>query len=163
MSFPQQVGRLFNAVVAGSGVTITRYPANAAGTALKASGNTTGAYKYAAASANVKQILAAATITSGPFRILGFVLDTLSAASIFVIKLGSGTGAGTALNRAVEWGWNEVTAVGQIGPVVFPASYVPTIPNDGVNDAILGDAASSNVAADDTVNCAVFVAQNIGL
>jgi hypothetical protein len=163
MSFPQQVGRLFNASIAGSGVTITRYPANAAGTALKASGNTTGAYKYAAASANVKQILAAATITSGPFRIVGFVLDTASAVSIFVIKVGSGTGAGTALNRQVEIGWNLKSDVGSFSPVILPAGCIPTIPNDGVNDAILADAASSNVAADDTINCAVFVAQNIGV
>ena len=161
MAFPQMIASLFNANIGGSGARLTRYPALAAGTALKASGNTTGAFKYAAASANVKAVVAAGGITV-PFRIVGFVLDTPSAASVFVIKLGSGTGAGTALNRAIEMGWNEKTDVGAWGPVILPASMVPTIPVDGVNDALLADAASSNVAADDTINCAVFVATGFG-
>jgi hypothetical protein len=165
MAFAQQVQQVFLAEVAGSGVTIARYPSQAAGVALSASGKTTGAYKYAAANANVKQILAKGTLASGTlFRIVGCVLDTPSAASTFVIKLGVGTGAGTAINRSIEFGFSvvTVTAAGEypLMPVWF--RYAPTIVADGANDAILGDAASSNVAADDTINVAALVATGMG-
>ncbi len=149
--------------VGGTGVRITKYPVNAIGTALTCSGKTTGAYKFAAANANVKAVVAAATITTN-FRIAGIGLDTPSASSIFVLRIGSGTGAGTAVQQIVETHFSTtiVTAVGTHAQMAQWFPYSPTVIADGTNDAILADATSNNAGADDTINVTALVATGIG-
>lgn len=159
MALVQEVRQIWNQQVRGTGLRMTRYPATAAGTALKASGNTTGAYKYAAASANVKQIVAKNTITGG-FKIVGLALDTPSATSIFVVRAGSGTAAGAAMVQLIELHTEVATDAGGYVEMFFP--FVATIASDGANDAIVADAASSNAAADDTINCSVSVLTGLG-
>ena len=163
MSFVQSV---YNAVQGqgGSGVQITRYPSQAASVALKASGKTTGAWKYAAANANVAAILAKGTITGNPWRLAWFALDTPSATSLFVVKLGVGAAAAGAFTKVFgEFAMNtvNVTAVGEytIPAVQIPLMHMPFVTPDAATDGILGDMASSGTAADDTANVAVGVAQ----
>lgn len=160
MGLAQQVNQLFNQLVQGTGVRITKYPVDAAGTTLTASGMTTGAYKFAAAGANVKSIVAKATIT-GNYRVIGVALDTPSATSIFVVRVGGGTAAGAVLGRiAFEAVMEVATDAGGYVSIVFP--FAPTITSDGTNDLLGGDLASSNAGADDTANCSVLVATALG-
>jgi len=156
----QEVRSLYNQQVRGTGLRMTEYPANAAGTALKASGLTTGAYKYAAANANVKAIVAKATITEN-FKIVGLVCDTPSAASIFIVKIGNGAAAAGALSaQLIEVRFEIATDAGGYPGLQFP--FVGTVVPDAATDGILGDAASSNAAADDTINASVSVLTGLG-
>lgn len=153
MSLPGEIKSLYNLGL-GTGLVVTKYPVNAAGVSLLASGKTTGVYKFAAANANVKQIVAK-NIVGANFRLVWLGLDTFSATGIYIIRLGSGTGAAAAIARIVELYANEITAAGALGIMPIPQS--PLVTFDGANDAILGDAASSNVGADDTVVASVGV------
>jgi len=162
MPLAQRANATWLASVGGTGVRITRYPALAAGTQLKASGNTTGAFKYAAAGANVKAIVAKATIGVN-CKIVGVVLDTASATSIFVIKLGNGAAAGGAMTaELIELVVENASAAGGSQTMMIPGNVQAVIIADGATDAILGDAASSNAAADDTINAAVLIATAYG-
>lgn len=146
--------------MANSGIVCTLYPAAAAGTSLKASGMTTGAYKFAAAGANVKQIVAKNTLAIN-WTIAGFGLDTFSATSIFVIRLGNGAAAGAAVTQVLaEYKVNEITAAGVCNTTTIP--YAAQVQNNGTTDALLADAASSNAGADDTVVIAVSVLTGFG-
>lgn len=142
------------------GLVTTIYPAAAAGTALKASGLTTGAYKFAAAGANVKAIVAKATIAA-VWQIVAFALDTFSATSIFIIRLGNGAAAGGVLTTVQgEYKVTEISAAGVSNSVSLP--YAGQTVNNGVADAVLADAASSAAGADDTVNIHVSVMTGFG-
>ena len=166
MSLSSFVQSVYNAVQGqgGSGVQITRYPSQAVSIKLTASGKTTGAWKYAAANANVAAILAKATILGNPWRLAWFALDTLSATSNFVVKLGVGAAAAGAFTKVFgEFAISSttVTAAGEyvVQPVSLPLLHMPFVTPDGATDGILGDLASSGVAADDTAYIAVGVAQ----
>lgn len=149
-----------NQLATGAGIRVTKYPVNAAGTSLTASGLTTGAYKFAAAGANVKAIVAINTVGAN-WRYAGFALNTFSATSIFVIRLGSGTGAGVAMTIvAGEWVVNEISAAGVMASV--PINWAPTVVANGTSDACLGDAASSAAGADDTVVCSLSIMTGMG-
>ena len=76
----------YNAVAGGQAVRVTKYPLNAVGSTLTASGKTTGAYKFAAAGANVVAIVAKNTIGAN-WLYAWFSLDNPSAGSIFVVRL----------------------------------------------------------------------------
>jgi len=160
MGLMQLVQTVYNQVVGGVGPVVTKYPANAAGTALTASGMTTGAYKFAAAGANVKAIVAKATITS-QYRIVALGLDTPSANSLFVIRVGRGAAAGAAVTQVLmEIHANLAVANGPFTPIVFP--FIATVAADGATDAVLADAASSNAGADDTIQASVSVMTGMG-
>lgn len=143
--------------LSGGGVTMVRYPALATGTVITCSGKTTGAFKYAAADANVKAIVAKNVIASN-YKIVGFAPDTPSVLGIFVVKLGNGAAAGGALTHvAAEISYEFITLAGAYAPVMFPPGSMPLVTIDGATDGILGDATSGNVAADDTIGCSVFI------
>ena len=132
-------------------LTIARYPASAVGTTLTASGMTTGAYAYLAG--NEAQIMAAATIAT-VFWLVAIAPGTPSVRSIFTIDIGSGA-AGTMTSIAeFHWDTTEVTAVGvmQMGQINCPIPMYCL-----ANGAIIGNAASNNVGADDTCICAVLL------
>lgn len=160
MGLAQQVQQLWLQGVGGTGVRITKYPVDAAGVALTASGMTTGAYKFAAAGANVAEIVAKATITEN-YRVVGVALDTPSAASIFVVRIGTGAAAAAAMTVVLfELGLEVATDAGGYVSMLLP--FVATTVADGLTDAILGDLASSAAGADDTANATVFVATGAG-
>lgn len=159
MALIQATQQTWLADVAGAGTVVTKYPVNAAGVSLTASGSTTGAYKFAAANANVKQIVAKNTVGAN-YRLVWANFNTYSATSIFVIRLGSGSAAGTAIAQIVEIMMTEISNVGVSPPQWF--RYSPTVTANGTTDAILGDAASSNAGADDTIVASVGVATLIG-
>lgn len=160
MGLAQEVRQCFTTLVAGTGLVNTKYPVAAAGTALTASGMTTGAYKFAAAGANVKAIVAKAGIAAN-YRVVGVALDTPSAASIFNIRIGRGAAAGAAVTQVLYELTVEV-ATDAGGYVQMNLPFVATVVADGATDAVLGDAASSNAAADDTINASVTVATGLG-
>lgn len=161
MGLAQEVRTIYNQQVQGTGLRMTRYPViNNAGSKLTASGNTTGAYKYAAAGANVIALAAAGAITTR-FKIVGLAIDTPSAASIFVFKLGRGTASAAAFGaQLVEGGFEVATDAGGYVEMFWPA--VATVAIDGVNDALVADLASSNAVADDTLLAAASVLTGLG-
>ncbi len=143
---------IYQQLVGGSGLRTTRYPINAAGTTLTASGKTTGAYKFAALGANVAAIVAKATLLV-PWRLAWVSLDNPSAASIYVVRLGRGAAGGAAMATVLY----EANAT-----VEKPLPWCATVLPDALTDALLGDLASSNVAADDTALCSVGVMTGMG-
>lgn len=167
MPVGQEVRGIYNTLVgnAATGVRIQNYPfttadtTELAGTALTASGVTTGAYKYAAGNANVKAILAKNVIGVN-FKIIGCALNTPSAASIFVFKVGNGAAAGGAMTRLAKVHMEIATDAGGYVPIFFP--FAATVVADAATDAMLADAASSNAGADDTINMVLFVAVAFG-
>jgi hypothetical protein len=168
MALTNEVRQLYNTLVGNTatGVRIRNFPfttensEESVGTQLKASGNTTGAYKYAANSGNVKAIVAKNTVGSN-YKLIGCALNTPSATSIFVIKLGYGAAAGGAFTAVTAKVHMEfATDAGGYVPITFP--FAATVVADGSTDGVLGDAASSNAAADDTINCVVFLATGFG-
>lgn len=149
MAVPQNINQLWNMLVGGTGVVVTKYPVSAAGVSLTASGSTTGAYKFAAAGANVKSVVAKAVITS-VWRIVGFALNTFSTTGVFVIRIGKAGTAGAALTAVLgEYVVNEISAAGLMSNIPIPFSASVTI--DGLTDGLMCDAASANAGQDDTV------------
>jgi len=156
----QQITKLYLQLVEGTGLRVTNYPANAVGAATTGSGNGTGAYKYKAAGAQSKAIVAAGGITSR-YKIIGTLLDTPSAASIFLWRLGRGTAAGAAIAAVLAEVRAEVaTDAGGYPHISLP--YAATVPIDGVNDALIVEMTSSNAAADDTANISASVLTGLG-
>ena len=160
MGLAQQVHGLWLQQVSGTGLRVTNYPAQAVGPTVTGSGNGTGAYKYKAAGAQSKAIVAAGGITAR-YKIIGTLLDTPSATSIFLWRLGRGTGAATALAAVLA----EVRAEVATDAGGYPALALPwaaTVNVDGVNDALLVEMTSSNAAADDTANISASVLTGLG-
>lgn len=163
MGLKSEVDILYNAIVNGPAVQLTRYPTLAAAAALTASGMTTGAYKYAAAGANQVQVVAAGTNTTGMW-ICGASLRNPSVGSIFVLWIGRGTIA--AAVRAAELDFDTFTLAGAAaGALVLmqPMNIMLPLPlfvRAGVGIAL--DLASSNAAADDTANGTVIVMTGLG-
>jgi len=142
-------------------MVVTRYPASAVGVTLTGSGSTTGAYKYAAKGANVAQILAKATITV-PWRIVAYCVSVTSAADIFVVKLGRGTGAAVLMTQVLWEAEFDLDATFSVAPTVpIPWGATATVQADGATDAILGDLANED-ATDRTLNVSVSVGTGMG-
>ena len=162
MGLKTAVDLIYNAVLNSPAVQLTRYPTQAAGAALTASGKTTGVYKYRAAGATQAQVVAAATNTVGMW-VAGAGLHTLSIAGIFVLWIGRGTIPAATLLAEVEVVRETVvvTAVGTYGHILNTLflSY-PVFVRAGVGIAL--DLASSNVGQDDTAVGAVFVYTGLG-
>ena len=157
-----EVDILYNALVNGPAVVLTRYPTQAAGSALTASGKTTGAYKYRAAGATQVQVVAAATNTAGMW-VAGTGLHTLSIAGIFVLWVGRGTIPAAILLAEVEVVRETVvvTAVGTYGHILTTQFLpYPVFVRAGVGIAL--DLASSNVGQDDTAVGHVVVVTGLG-
>ncbi len=164
MSFRGNIDNLYNAILNGPAVQLTRYPLNVAGQALTASGMTTGVYKYAAAGANQVQVtgLTAALNTLGVW-VAGGTLTALSVAGIFVMWIGRGTIA--AAVRAAELSFEAHgsgaaaadTLAGLVKTAFFP---LPLFVRAGVGVAM--DLASSNAAQDDTAAGAIYVYTGLG-
>jgi len=165
MPLATRVNQIYLSHVSGSGVRITRYPTTVGNTgkALTASGNTTGAWKYAAAGANVVEVVAPGTIVVN-FKIVGIAVDTPSAASNFVIKVGTGgNGTGAAMGTELfEIQFEFETDAGWYESTMLPSSVQAQITVDGVTDSIDADAASDNALADDTINFHALVATGYG-
>ncbi len=150
---------LYNAILNGPAVQLTRYPANAIGSALTGSGMTTGAYKYAAAGANQVQIVAAVLNTTGMW-IAGGHLQNPSAVVNENMVLWVGRGTIPAAVRALELhttAW-QVTAVGQ---ETFASMFVPIPLFVRAGIAIAADLANSS-NADITANGSIFVYTGLG-
>jgi len=157
----QQVNQIYNATVNGAGVVVTKYPINAVGVALKGSGSTTGAYKFAAAGANVAQILAKATITV-PWRIVAYSLTLPSAPDIFVVRLGAGTGAGAVMTAILWESEIDLDATFSLSlPIPIPWGASPTVQPNGTTDAIVADLANED-ATDRTANISLTVVTGMG-
>jgi len=150
--------RSIYSVIAKTGVVITKYPVAAAGTACTGSGNTVGAYKFSAAGANVKAIVAAAVITE-TYKVSAVTLDTPSATSIFVVRIGRGAAAGVAMTAVgFEFVIEIATDAGGYPPVSMP---FPTSVASDANNGVLAEITSSNAGADDTAGISVSVATGI--
>jgi hypothetical protein len=167
MGLKAEVDILYNAIVNGPSVQLTRYPANAAAAALTASGMTTGAYKYAAAGANQVQVVAAGTNTTGMW-VCGASLRNPSAASIFVLWIGRGTVP--AATRLAELDFEDTQFVFG-GAAAGSVTIDLLLPRDGflpmaifvrAGVGIALDLASSNAGADDTANGTVIVMTGLG-
>ena len=159
-----EVDVLYNALVNGPAVVLTRYPALAAGQALLASGKTTGAYKYAAAGANQVQVtgLTAALNTLGVW-VAGGALSACSVAGIFVMRILRGT-----ITTAVAMADLQAEVIGSGAAAAdtletrpktmfFP---IPLFVRAGVGVAM--DLASSNAAQDDTAAGAIYAYTGLG-
>ena len=136
MGLAQQVGKLFNLHVGGAGVRLNCYPAAVAGTAMVA-----GA-AVPVVLGRIYSFKAAGGITV-PFRIVGFALDTQSAACLAFNQIGVGTGAG-ALPTVVTAEWFQqyiLVAAGENAPVWLPMA--PTITPNGATDAVVGGFATA--------------------
>lgn len=146
MNTREVIKAIYDELIDIGAVQLTRFPSQAIGAALKASGNTTGVYLYAAAGANQVQIRTAAQNTLG-YWVWGMGIDTPSASSIFVLWLGRGTIANAVLAAEREIAVVQVTAVGTyaIPEVEFPR---PILVRAAVGVAM--DLASNNAGADDT-------------
>ncbi len=162
-----EVDLLYNAILNGPAVRITRYPTQAAAVGLTASGMTTGVYQYRAAGANQVQVIAAVTNATGMW-IAGGSLRNPSAPSIFVLWIGRGTAATAVLAAELNFEDTQFVLAGAAAGAVtvdlllprdrfFP---LPLFVRAGVG--ICADLASSNAAADDTANGTVSVYTGLG-
>ena len=165
-----EVDILYNALVNGPNVTLTRYPVGAAGQALTASGKTTGAFKYAAAGANQVQVtgLTAALNTAGVW-VAGGVIYTPSILTdcTWVLWIGRGTVPAAVLAAEVQWGVDidvtVITAVGEYAvTIVAPAIMlpIPVFVTAGVGVAM--QLATDSIAADHTANGQIFAYTGLG-
>ncbi|MDP2663507.1 MAG: hypothetical protein Q8R28_22560 [Dehalococcoidia bacterium] len=123
-SLSAEVAQLFNALLNGPAVSLTRWPLlPATGLAVTGSGMTTGAYKYAAAGVNQVQLVTAALNTAGMW-IASAGLDTISivANEIAVLAIGRGTIPAGVRAAHASFAAQQVTAVGQfsMATVTFP-------------------------------------------
>ncbi|MDP2730329.1 MAG: hypothetical protein Q8O55_07595 [Dehalococcoidales bacterium] len=150
---------LYNAILNGPAVQITRYPANAVGSTVTGSGMTTGAYKYAAAGANQVQIVAAVLNTAGVW-IAGAALAALSIFATETAVLWIGRGTIPAAVRAAEFNFTsqQVTAVGQID---YTTQFLPIPLFVRAGIALAADLANSS-ANDITATAAVFLYTGLG-
>jgi hypothetical protein len=158
-SLSSEVAQLYNAILNGPSVQLTRYPTNAIGAALTGSGMTTGAYKYAAAGANQVALILAAANTGGLW-IGGGQLNLLSAAVDENAILWIGRGTIPAATRAVELEWTaqQITAVGDYSMPTINVP-IPLYVAPGVGIA-LDLANSSN--ADITARGSAFIYSGLG-
>lgn len=153
---------VYNALVNGPSVQLTRYPVNAAGQALTASGMTTGAFKYAAAGANQVQVtgLTGAGNTAGVWVAGGsiYTLSILTSAT-WVLWIGRGTIPAATRLAEMQWTLEQVTAVGvpaiQAIFLPFPVYVRPTV-------GVAMDLATDSVAADHTANGQIFAYTGLG-
>lgn len=127
----------------GNNIVYTRYPAEAVGVGLTASG--VGAYKYVAAGANEVQILAAKAIAT-PFWVAGGGLDTVAPlASIYILKVCSGLITAGVQLFEIQVSPQVITAVGHI---TMATVFVPLPVRLAANVPVCADLASSSGAAD---------------
>ncbi len=156
------VDLLYNAVLNGPAVQLTRYPVNGAGQALTASGMTTGAFKYAAAGANQVQVtgLTGAGNTAGVWIAGGaiYTINLLTAAT-WVMWIGRGTIPAAVRAAELQWTNMQDTAVGHI-PLDAQFLPLPIFVRAGVGVAM--DLATDTVAGDYTANGQVFVYTGLG-
>ncbi len=150
----------YQALVGGTGLTVTKYPIDAVGVTLTASGKTTGVYKFAAAGANVAQIVAKAVLLV-PWRLAWCGLNTFSATGVFIIRLGRAAGGAVAMTQVLaELFANEISAAGTEAQKNIP--WCATVLPNAATDAVVGDAASNNAGADDTVVASVGIMRGMG-
>lgn len=160
MGLKSSIDLLYNAILNGPAVQLTRYPTLAAGSALTASGMTTGVYKYAAAGANQVQTIAAGLNLTGMWIAGGHIANPSSVVSInYILWIGRGTIPAAVRAAELQWLAQQVTAVGQL---TFPTLFLPIMLFVRAGVAIALDLASSDAANDSTANGAVFVYTGLG-
>jgi hypothetical protein len=161
MGLAQQVAQIFNVQIQGVGMVVAVYPTAAAGTALKGSGSTTGAMKFAAAGANVKQVVAKATLTP-QWRLSSWGIDTMSALDIINVRLGAGAAGGAAMTQVLwEQKAHQITLAGTEPYSSIPWGATATIVSNGTTDGVLADLANAS-AADITANIHLGIATGFG-
>lgn len=165
MGLAQQVSTVYNQLVGGGGVTVTRYPVTGVGAVGKVGVTCTLSavggvgYGYAAAGAKVVELLAKATLLV-PWRLVWLQTTAPSAATIYVVKLGRGAGAAALMTQTFgEFGIDYTVAKGPMAEVILP--FCPTVTPTPATDAIVADAASATGAAD-TIDLAVGVMTGMG-
>ncbi len=162
MGLAQQVQQLFLAAIGGQNTVTTIYPVAAAGVAIKGSGSTTGAFKFAAAGANVAEVVAKNTVGK-TWRIGNFGIDTMSALDIIVVRLGKGAAAGQAMSAVLyERKFNEITLAGLEPSADVPWYSTASVPADGATDGCYADLANAS-AADITAKIHVGITTGFGL
>ncbi len=159
MPLRTEVEALYNAILNGPAVQVTRYPTNAVGATVTGSGMTTGAYKYAAAGANQVAMILAAANTAGLW-LAGVALAALSIFATETAVLWVGRGTIPAAVRAAEFNFTsqQVTAVGQID---YTTQFLPIPLFIRAGVGIAADLANSS-ANDITATAAIFVYSGLG-
>ena len=166
MGTVQDVGRVYNTLLGGSGMRVRAYPTGvgvlaAVGITLTSDG---AAFTYPAAlSANIKAFFVAGTVTTN-WRYFGFEpFVPVAAAEEYFVLLGASTTVNPVLTKAtslLEICIPAITvATGQFRPVYFP--YAATVVADGLNDSAVGGMGST-VAAADTLTAHVLIATLLG-
>lgn len=145
MSIISMVTSLFIGQPDTTAVVYTKYPLNAVGVTLTASGMTTGVYKYAVAN-EVNLVAAIATA----FWVAGVMVNTFSILGVYVIKILSGVA--TAGVQRAEVMVEALTLVG-----VHDTNWLPVPVKFVAGGAVIGNAASGNAAQDDTCVASVVV------
>jgi len=152
-----EISLLYNAVLNGPAVQLTRYPLIAVGVTVTQSG---AAYAYKAAGANqVVMFLAAANATG--LWLCGAAIATPSVVTtdIWVLWIGRGVATAPAV-RAAEFQFlvHQVTAVGQFG---LGAQFLPLPLYFSAGVPCAADVATSG-AAGETAAASVFMVSGLG-
>ena len=131
-----EIDILYNALIHGPAVQITRQPTGVIGSALTGSGMTTGAFDYAAAGANQVQLIAAGANAAGIW-ICGGGLEnpSITTDETWVLWFGRGTAPAGVLAGEIQFDCFEITAVGEWSwpTVCFP---IPLFVTAGVGIAL---------------------------
>jgi len=148
----QQIGKLFNLGVGGSGVRLNTYPATVAGTAFTAT-------TIPVVAAKVVAFVAKATILV-PFRIVGCAIDTQSAACLGFHVLGVGAAAAGAMTTVLWEYFQQYIAVAAGFPIAHWAPMAATVTPNGTTDAFLF--ALATAAGGETGNAHGVLATGMG-
>jgi len=159
MAVPQETRQVFQQLVNGSGIRVTKYPLDAVGVAVTGDGaGATGAWKFKAAGANTVAIVAGGVIVNGtPFRLVWLSLDTPLHVCVMVARIGVGVAGAAMVPVLGEYMVDFLVAGRGVGqPIPFCATQTAAAAL-----AILGDVASST-AANESANFNVGVITGMG-
>lgn len=160
MGIKAEVDQLYNALINGPAVQLTRWPNNAVGAGLTGSGMTTGAYKYAAAGANQVQLVTAAQNTVGMWLThLGVDTPSVLADEILVLWAGRGTIPAAVRAAELQFAVLQDTAVGYLGVHASQPLPMPVFVRAAVGIAL--DLANAT-ANDTTANGHAIIATGLG-
>ncbi len=159
MASPQETRQVYQQLVNGNGIRVTKYPLDAVGVSVTGDGaGATGAWKFKAAGANTVAIVAGGVIPNGtPFRLVWLSLDTPAHVAVYVARIGVGV-AGAAMTPVLgEYMVDMLVAGRGVGqPILFCGTQIAAAAL-----AILGDLASST-AVNETMNFSVGVVTGMG-
>lgn len=160
MGLKQEVDALYNALLNGPAVTLTRYPAGVVGSALTGAGAAVGAYDLAAAGANQVQTIAAGANTVGMWVAGGHLQNpSVVVSEDLVLWIGRGTIPNAVLLAELQMETEQDSAVGKM---CFPTMMlpIPLFVQNGVGIALdLANSTAGNV----TANGSLFIYEGLGV